>query len=180
MRPAFLAGVMKSTGNTPPATLAARAPYLVRDLGRLSSYFDVPLQVPSSFPANTLLCMRLVTAVQLAHPGLLLPLTRELWRRHWSVDLDVQTPEGLHEALVAVGFASDAAAALLVQANDVTNKDALKRNTDEAVERGAFGFPALFVQRDGSDEMFFGSDRLSLLAHELGLPWAGPVPGRVG
>jgi 2-hydroxychromene-2-carboxylate isomerase len=40
--------------------------------------------------------------------------------------------------------------------NDQAVKDALKRNTDEAVERGVFGAPTFFVGND----MYWGQDRL--------------------
>ena len=42
-------------------------------------------------------------------------------------------------------------------------KDALKNNTTEAVERGAFGAPTFFVR----DEMFFGQDRLEFVEEAL-------------
>jgi len=42
-------------------------------------------------------------------------------------------------------------------------KDALFKNTKEAVKRGAFGAPTFFVE----DEMFFGHDRLTLLESHL-------------
>ena len=53
LRPAWLHGVMKSVGNVPPATLAARAPYLMRDLQRLAGYTGVELRLPDVFPGNT-------------------------------------------------------------------------------------------------------------------------------
>ena len=42
-------------------------------------------------------------------------------------------------------------------------KDALRRNTDEAVERGAFGAPTFFV----GAQMFFGNDRLMFVERAL-------------
>ena len=39
----------------------------------------------------------------------------------------------------------------------------LRANTDEAVERGAFGSPTFFV----GDEMFFGHDRLDYAEEAL-------------
>ncbi len=43
-------------------------------------------------------------------------------------------------------------------------KDRLRANTDEAVERGAFGAPTFFV----GDAMFFGNDRIPFLEAALG------------
>jgi 2-hydroxychromene-2-carboxylate isomerase len=39
----------------------------------------------------------------------------------------------------------------------------LKANTEEAVRRGAFGAPTMFV----GDQMFFGQDRLDFVAAAL-------------
>ena len=60
--------------------------------------------------------------------------------------------------------------------SDAGVKERLKATGDEAVARGAFGFPAMFVNKDGDDELFFGHDRISLLAAEMGLPWHGLRP----
>ncbi len=46
-------------------------------------------------------------------------------------------------------------------------KDALKRNSNQAVERGVFGAPTFFV----ADEMFFGQDRLEFVAEALDAQW---------
>ena len=42
-------------------------------------------------------------------------------------------------------------------------KDQLKKNTDEAIERGVFGAPTFFV----GDQMFWGNDRLEFVAEAL-------------
>ena len=50
-------------------------------------------------------------------------------------------------------------------------KDALRAGTEEAVKAGAFGAPTFVIE--GTDELFFGNDRLELLAARLrrGKPW---------
>jgi glutathione S-transferase kappa 1 len=179
LRPAFLGGVMKSTGNTPPATLPAKAPYLLRDLGRLSSWFGVPLSVPNPFPGNTLQTMRLCMATSIDAPTHLEALSGELWRRHWQRDDDVGTPAGLKAGCLAAGIDDVTADRLVARIAEPAIKDALKANTDEAVERGAFGFPAMLVKNsDGGDELYFGQDRLELIAFEHKLPWQGPNPSK--
>ena len=39
-------------------------------------------------------------------------------------------------------------------------KDTLRTNTQEAIDRGSFGSPTIFV---GGDDMYFGNDRMPLL-----------------
>lgn len=173
LRPAFLGGVMKAVGNIPPASLPARAPYMVRDLGRKSRFYDVALTLPEDFPSNTLPAMRLLTAVDVATPARTAPLARALWRRHWGEGKEVHTADTLRAACVSAGVDVD----VVDRIGDDAVKARLKGATDEAVARGAFGFPAFFVDKDGSDEMFFGSDRFDIFAAELGLAWSGPTPG---
>ena len=50
-------------------------------------------------------------------------------------------------------------------------KDALRAGTEEAVKAGAFGAPTFAIE--GTGELFFGNDRLELLAARLrrGKPW---------
>jgi len=52
------------------------------------------------------------------------------------------------------------AAALLAAIATPEVKAQLKANTDEAIARGAFGSPTIFV---GGDDMYFGNDRLVLV-----------------
>ncbi len=174
-RPAFLAGVFKAVGNhAPPSSVPQRAAYLLKDLARLARVVDVPLTVPEVFPSDTLRTMRFLTAAQAAHPERVGALSLALWQRHWGEGREVTSDDALIEAARAVGL--DDGAVLLARTADADVKDALRRATDEAVARGAFGFPAMFVLLDGEDALFFGSDRLELLATALGLPWRGARP----
>lgn len=176
LRPAWLHGVMKSVGNVPPATLAARAPYLMRDIGRLAGFVGVELMLPDPFPGSTLSTMRFLRVLEERQPERLLAVSLALFRRHWGKGLVVDDPAVLHETAVAAGVPQADAEAMLAFAGTPEGKELLKKRVDDVVERGAFGFPVMFVDKDGSDEMFFGHDRISLIAHELGLPWHGPKP----
>lgn len=174
LRPAFLGGVMKATGNTPPASLPARGVYLMRDLARSSRYFDVPLSFPSEFPTNTIVPMRLLCLVRRDDPVRLEALSRALWRRYWGEGLTVSGVDDVRAVCVDVGI--DPGLCERLQDDDV--KQLLRDATDEAVARGAFGFPAMFVRdEDGDEQMYFGSDRLPLLAFDFQLPWRGPRRG---
>ena len=48
LRPFFLGGVMKATGNQPPGMLATRGSFLAADLQRSAALYDVPL-LPSEY-----------------------------------------------------------------------------------------------------------------------------------
>jgi 2-hydroxychromene-2-carboxylate isomerase len=66
-------------------------------------------------------------------------------------------------AAEAIGRAGFDARTVLELASDPAVKEALKRNTEEAVRRGAFGAPTMFV----GDQMFFGQDRLDFVREAL-------------
>ena len=60
----------------------------------------------------------------------------------------------------------------------ITSDETKKRlidTTQEALDRGAFGAPTIFV----NDDMYFGCDRFPLIARQLGMPWTGPFPDDV-
>ena len=146
-RPFLLGGVFKASGNQPPISVPARGPYLVKDLKRCAAQQGVPFRMPSRFPLNTLLPMRVLCGM----PDAQLPdATMKLYRAYWFDDMDVSSPD-----VVASLLGADAVA----RAGDDVVKDRLKRNSEEAVQRGAFGAPTMFV----GDEMFFGADRVPLL-----------------
>lgn len=177
LRPAFLGGVMKAVGNVPPATLPQRAPYLLRDIARLSRHIGVEMTLPDVFPGQTLTTMRFLRVVEDENdPKLLLDVTLALYRAHWGRGEAVDTPETLLRAAKEAGVDEARAQAWAAKTSDPGVKERLKATGDEAVARGAFGFPAMFVNKDGDDEMFFGHDRISLLAAEMGLPWQGHRP----
>lgn len=150
-RPIFLGGVMKATGNRPPASLPARAPYLATDLQRWARFYGVPFRFPEGFPANTLTAMRALVA----EPEARWPeLAHRLFQAHWGDGRDLSQPEVLTELVgpEAVERAADPAV-----------KARLRALTDAAVDRGVFGAPTFFI--DG--EMFFGNDRLPFVEQAL-------------
>lgn len=153
---------MQATGNQPPASLPARAPYLLKDLYRQSQYFQIPIQIPPDFPAQSLTAMRLLTVVKQQAPEQLESLSRALWHAHYG--------QGLSIADSVVLLNSD----FITHTQKPEIKDILKNTTSEALEKGAFGSPTFFIPTDDGDEMFFGSDRFHIVAPLLGHPWDGP------
>ena len=78
----------------------------------------------------------------------------------WIDGRNMNDPAVVGEVLQAAGFD---AAAVLALANAQETKDKLKATTQEAVERGVFGAPTMFVGKD----MFWGQDRLDFVREYL-------------
>ncbi|XP_037370837.1 glutathione S-transferase kappa 1 [Talpa occidentalis] len=181
LRPSLIAGIMRDSGNQPPAMLPRKGKYLLNDITRLAKQMQVPLQVPKDFFAvilhkGSLSAMRFLTAVNLEQPEMLEKVSRELWMRVWSRDEDITEPQSILAAAQKAGMSTEQARGLLEKISTPQVKNQLKETTDAACKYGAFGLPITVVELDGQTHMLFGCDRMELLAHMLGEKWLGPVP----
>lgn len=157
LRPFLLGGVFKATGNTMPAAVPAKAMYMLQDLRRWRELYNVPLCLPrleTVFPISSLLPMRVAVAALLQGVGE--EFCHGIFKAYWAQARDVSQLEVVREVLDEMELPT---AALLAAAETQAVKDKLRANTDEAVERGAFGAPAIFVD----DQLFVGNDRLQLV-----------------
>ena len=161
LRPFLLGGVFKSTGNSPPAQVAAKARWMREDLERWAAHYGVPYRLSSRFPLNTLATQRALAAADLeGGQAALRALTMPLFRAYWVDDRDVSSPEVIAEVATAAGLD---VAGLLARASQDDAKQHLRVTTEEAIARGAFGSPSFFV----GDALFFGNDRIPLLEAHL-------------
>jgi 2-hydroxychromene-2-carboxylate isomerase len=159
-RPMLLGAVFQATGNASPATVAAKARYMNDDMARFARRYRVPLAVNPHFPINTLTLMRGAAGVQLRTPARLPDYLRGVFGAIWVEALNLNDPAITAQALRDAGF--DPAEMLALTA-DADVKAALRATTDEAVARGVFGAPTMFV----GDAMFFGQDRLDFVREAL-------------
>lgn len=157
-RPFVLGKVFEATGNRAPATVAAKAKHLFKDLGRWAALYGQPLNFPKVFPVNSIAALRMACAAGATGDGGRFALA--VMRAYWVDGVDIGQPEALVAAVSAAGFDG---AALLAASQQQPVKDELRANTDEAIKRGAFGAPTFFV----GSEMFWGNDRLVLLENAL-------------
>ncbi|NWH80595.1 GSTK1 transferase, partial [Piaya cayana] len=172
-RPAFLSGIMQATGNKPPGMLPKRGEYMLKDVKRMAKYYQVPLKVSGDvfqriLGTNTLAAMRFLTAIDMAEPRYLEPLSREFWIRFWSQHEDISQPENILTVARQAGVSSEVAQKQLEMISSPAVKNRLKETTEEAIKYGAFGMPAVVAHLDGKPQLFFGSDRLELLSNVIG------------
>lgn len=159
-RPMLLGGVFQSTGNASPMMIPAKGRYMAQDLGRFAQRYGVPFRINPHFPVNTLSLMRAVVGVQLRQPERFAALLAALYPAMWASGTNLNDPAVTTALLVEAGFDP---AAVFALTNDADIKAALKANTEEAVARGVFGAPTVFV----GDAMFFGQDRLDFVREAL-------------
>lgn len=159
-QPMLLGGVFKATGNASPITVPAKGRYTFNDLARYAKRYNVTLKFNPHFPINTLVLMRAVTGIQLRQPERFQAFIDCLFRAIWVEGRNLGDPAGVAAVLTEAGFDPDE---LLALANDERTKTALKDKTEEAIQRGVFGAPSMFVGND----MFFGQDRLDFVREAL-------------
>ena len=160
LRPMLLGGVFQATGNQSPVTVPAKGRYMQADLARFAGRYGVPYQHNPHFPINTLVLMRGATGLQLRQPERVDAYLRCVFQAIWVDGVNMNDAAEVARVLVAGGFDP---AQLLALANDEATKAALRATTEEAVARGVFGAPTMFV----GDEMFFGQDRLDWVKDAL-------------
>jgi 2-hydroxychromene-2-carboxylate isomerase len=157
-RPMVLGAVFKAAGNDMPAKVAAKARYMMADLDRWARHYGVPFRMSSRFPLSAIDAMRLILVADEAGRGG--ALARAAFSAMWTDDRDLGSPDVLAALCEEVGLEPGAALAR-TKAPEV--KERLRQYTDDAVARGVFGAPAMFV----GNELFWGNDRLLFVEQAL-------------
>lgn len=160
-KPILLGAVMKATNNIPPAMVKNKGRYMLKhDMPRYIRRYGVPFQMNSHFPINTLPVMRgCIAAEQLGCFDAYLEL---MFNAVWVDNKNLNDLAVIQETLSGAGM--DVAQFLSLVSDDKV-KQTLKDTTEEAIERGVFGAPTMFI----GDEMYFGQDRLDFIEAELSI-----------
>ena len=153
-KPFLLGKVFEARKMTLPAAIPQKAQYMFKDLARWSQLYGVPVVMPKVFPVHSLLASR--TAIAAAHVGHEAKGALAIMTAYWGRGEDISQEAVLTAALNQAGLDG---AAILAKTQDAAVKDELKANTEDALKRGVFGAPTMFV----GDAMFWGNDRLEML-----------------
>lgn len=87
-----------------------------------------------------------------------------LWEWMYHRNIDISKPEHLSDLLKSHGYTNAEIGDILAASSSPEYKEALTANTQEALDRGAYGAPWFWVRNsEGREEPFFGSDRLVLI-----------------
>ena len=159
-RPFLVGGVFnavnQSVYNSRDAPVPAKSAYSKKDQQDWARYLGLPvLYRPTVFPVNSVKAMR--ACIVLEPEGKLVPFARAAFNAYWTDDKDISQVLVLTEIFLALGID---AGNLLAAIDRQPVKDALRANTHEAIDRGSFGSPTIFV---GGDDMYFGNDRMPLI-----------------
>jgi 2-hydroxychromene-2-carboxylate isomerase len=157
-KPFLLGGVFKETGNRAPLEVPNKKVYMIKDLETWARYYGVPFNFPDLFPLNSVKSMR--GALVAKEGGKIRHYTQKLFALYMIEGKDLTQDDVLKNAISELGMDADW---FLKRIGEQDIKDELRKETDEAVRRGAFGAPTIFI----GEKMFWGNDRLIFAEEEL-------------
>jgi 2-hydroxychromene-2-carboxylate isomerase len=166
--PVFLGGMHKLTGNEPPmirdAGVKGKVEYAALEMQRfIAKHGLTKYKLHPQFPFNSVTLQRMLLAAE--EDGRAVQFVEAMLSPIWEDGIDLTDPQAIGAALAKGGFD---AADLFARAQTDAIKDKLKTNTQDAVDRGTFGIPTMFVGEKGEKgEIFFGKERLGQIEELL-------------
>ncbi|MBF0278291.1 MAG: 2-hydroxychromene-2-carboxylate isomerase [SAR324 cluster bacterium] len=137
-----------------------KAQYMIKDLADWSNHYGIQIKMPPTvFPVNSVRAMRGCFIAE--KQGKLLPFANAVFKSYWGDDQDISQTEILTEICRQVGLEPDD---FFQEIAKPEIKERLKTNTQELIDRGGFGSPTVFVNRN---DMYFGNDRLCLIREAI-------------
>ena len=157
-RPVLLGALLRHGGMLGPAEVPLKRAFILRDCLRYAGRHRIPFVLPDPHPFNP------VTALRLALPEVAGAdqerVIDALYHAAWGQGRNLADAGELARILDAAGLDG---ARLVAATQEPAAKDALRRQTDEAIERGLFGVPSFYV----NGELFWGHDRVDDLCEYL-------------
>jgi 2-hydroxychromene-2-carboxylate isomerase len=153
--PIMLGAAFKLTGAKPLLHIPLKGPYVIHDITRMARLWQVPFTMPplDTLPINSLAASRATVWLDQHDPTGAIALAKAIYHAHWGEGRHLGTVEAVADVAADQGIDRQ----LLSEAvADPLIKVALKYRTEEAIKRGVFGSPFIFVD----DEPFWGADRL--------------------
>ncbi|KAM0334311.1 hypothetical protein ACHAQA_001334 [Verticillium albo-atrum] len=184
LHPVLIGAINVGSGNKPPWTLPAKAVHGSYDARRSALRQNLPKISPPEdlmSMAMTVIPLRALHVIKTTRGEAALEATfRHLFEAFWTLPNKNVSQEGiLAEELAEVPapgggklFSAEDVKRILEGAKQKDAKDAVKGQTQKALELGAYGAPWFWVtDASGKGEPFFGSDRFHFMYEYLGLPY---------
>ena len=155
--PCLLGGLMKLSNNQPPMIAFGEIPNKMKyefdtAFNRFMREYQIDnFKMNEHFPVNTISLIR--GAIVAQKNNFFADYVEVVLSGMWESSLKLDSPESLHQLLTEHDCHADLVIAEI--AKDETKAE-LIANTNNAVEKGAFGIPTFFI----GDEMFFGKESL--------------------
>lgn len=130
---------------------------VLKDWARLA---DLRMNFPSSHhPVKSVHAMRFCCALEDDQPALR-RFADAAFEAYFGDQRNIDDPAILVAIANEVGLDG---AMLAAKSQEPATKDRLRHNTDEAITRGAYGSPSIFIPFADGERMYFGNDQLPLV-----------------
>ena len=163
-RPFTLGAAFKVTGAQGLSRTPLKREYARRDWQRLARLKGVPFNPPASHPKTGLPAIRAFYYLERGDAHMAAALAKRVVVGYFQNGLDTDDPNAIADAAAPLGIDRDT---LLAGIGDPEVKLIARQQGEQAVARGVFGSPWIFVD----DEPFWGSDRLPMVERWLESPW---------
>jgi 2-hydroxychromene-2-carboxylate isomerase len=153
-RPVLFAGLLNHWGQKGPAELPSKRRYTYRWSHWWAHSLGIPLRYPAAHPFNPLHHLRLAIACGCKPEAL-----QKIFDSIWTTGRDASDQNGFAALCKELKVPVEAL-------NTPEVKDALRKNTEQAAQRGIFGVPTFEVDA----ELFWGADSIEFLKDFLENP----------
>lgn len=163
-RPFTLGAAFKITGAQGLSRTPLKRDYARRDWERLARLKGVPFRLPESHPRTGLPAIRAFYHLDRKDARIAAGLAKRIITEYFQNGLDTDDPDAVAATAASLGIDRDT---VLAGISDPEVKNIARQQGEQAVVRGVFGSPWIFV--DG--EPFWGNDRLPMIERWLKSPW---------
>ena len=150
-RPVLFAGILNHWGQKGPAELPTKRRYTYRVSHWTATRLGLPFRYPAAHPFNPLHHLRLAIAC-----GSKPDAVRRIFDAVWTTGADATDPGRFAALTNELGVSRE-------DLEQAEVKNTLRKNTEEALQRGVFGVPT--IEADG--ELFWGADSIDFLKEFL-------------
>ncbi len=150
--------VVNVMGLKPLMETPLKRDYLMHDVPRLASLFDLPIRF--TLPPNPLPSARALYWVKQHYPALTGSFVKGVCKAIWQLGKDISDANVLVQIAQPLGINSDR---LLAAISTKEVKAGLTREVDEAMAKGVFGTPTMIID----EQIIWGCDRFWMLEHWL-------------
>jgi len=151
-RPVLFAGLLNHWGQKGPAEIPAKRRYTYRWCHWWAEHLGIPFRFPAAHPFNPLPHLRLALAA-----GPTAQVVGRIFDSIWTTGRDAA--EGFDALCHELQVSPE-------QLGTAQVKDALKKSTERAAQRGVFGVPSFVVE----NEVFWGADAIDFVKAFLADP----------
>ncbi len=155
--PIFLGGIFKLAGNKANIDIPTKGKYMIKDCKLWAEKYNITFKFNNYFPIDTLSLMRCAIVAQ--NKGFEQNFINKVFDAIWRDGLNLNDNVIVEKLLKNLEINPKT---FLIESIDIKIKETLKKETDNAFEKGIFGAPSFIV----NNKIFWGQYRLEFVINE--------------